>query len=1381
MVNGVRRSKAIKGIGTVGLLLSTSLAVGVKGASSQTAQPALNCYRLGYQAAFQSPDGRHRLAVVGETATSLARSQLVYRDLSWGASPLEVSAFDSPGADGVQALQSFGPGAITNQKVYYAISGEGLRTVDLDSASQRTYLDGQNVVFAVSSPAGEIFANVLTPSGLVVYRLNMNSTVAVQIGVAGDRLLAVDQAGFPIVLRSNATSSEISRIDGTEAGDTLTTFNGSPSGLHLESLDFSWSGKFMVVKIRGSLVVVDLETKSNFRQITWLGTNKVAFVGELLVTAFAGQLLVMNPSLNKRVAFDMSGGKFLKFLLSEGRGFKSQNSETVGIEVWEGDLEGCVRGIFEGRSVNFDRPTIAVLGDSYISGEGAGAYNERPDQAGCHQSIYAWPRQVGAFLGAEVMFFPCSGAVSEQLFRDAQEGSAAPQIKLLSDAVARGGKEPDIILVSSGGNDVGFSDIARNCLKITCSEIPLSVPRTSLAVREIRSAMPGSKVIVAPYPDVIPNFSERPIVDPVNSASFPFSQAFNFAVGVFRTGFSSVPVCQTSLIFGTYGYGVWRKPSKQYRFYLDLENFEIRVKELKESFYGIDGTVESNALRSFIESLNAAVKSGPQDQTFTRGDIGNSFCEDEPGVNGLLKLPSLVANLSDDTVTYEPEVGISEVFDASFHPNRVGHDRLAASYLPQVREALRNTYLSAPAVTERVSNFEFDARWTDGTSDLGPRSFARFAQSPFCAAGYGDNNDLGAVGDIEGKFRITKRRRLTSIRVAEWSKLAPGKEGLPVTFRQEPLPTSDQACVFTGAYVPALGSAPDSRNIATTALSGETASKSLLALRDRVQLRLIGEAGVVNWGEDDPQFGFDGRPLNGFTVQIRNSSGVVQQKAVGPNERVTSFKGLNGRYFASVIPTSSYEIGDRQPDSDWVDFRTYSGPRSVVATASNGRVSVAWQEPLYASRNPTIRYDVELKSLTRTFTFSTPDTKLNLDPTPVPNGVYVASVTAVDSNSTVSPPGISNEVLNKGAVTGDSFMPVPTLRLLDTRPTPIAAGIIQNLTVTGVGGVPENATAVALNVTAVNPLGDGHLRVFPAGTPLPNTSVLNFAGGQSTPNQVLTKVGVNGQVSIYAGNTTDVLVEILGYFIEDALKDQYTPLAVPTRLKTVTLPGAVVGNPTASTVKVQLLGQGGFPLAAARVSKAAVNVGSVNPEGAGHLRVFPTGNELPTTSTNNFAASDSRTNLVLVEPGIGGSISVYNASSNPVTITVDSVGYFSATEGFGFKPINPVRPIDTRIGAPMASADLLEVPVSGVGQVPSGGELKAVVINVAAVNPSANGGLIVVPTPSAWTFHTLKHPAGKNVANLTIVPVGSDGKIRVINDSPGTTHVIVDIVGYVTG
>jgi hypothetical protein len=402
-------------------------------------------------------------------------------------------------------------------------------------------------------------------------------------------------------------------------------------------------------------------------------------------------------------------------------------------------------------------------------------------------------------------------------------------------------------------------------------------------------------------------------------------------------------------------------------------------------------------------------------------------------------------------------------------------------------------------------------------------------------------------------------------------------------------------------------------------------------------------------------------------------------------------------------------------------------------------------------------------------------------------GTYYAKVVS-DETDAAGDIGYTNYAsLGKYTITAeldspvDTFVPVNVTRLLDTRDTaaPILTGSTRNLTVTGgSSGIPANATAVALNVAAVTPVSNGHLRVFPAGTPLPNASVVNFTAGKNTPNHVIAKVGAGGQISIYAGNQTHVIVDINGYFVESAAGSLYTPVANPSTIEFVTIPGATA-NPVDSTVTVQVLGAGGNP--ASGVVTAVVNVAVLNPTTTGHIRVYPADLPAPpNSSTNNFVIDDSRANLVLVNPSSTGAIKIYNAASGPVTVRVDSVGYFGATGG-RFKSVTPIRTFDSRQpsgSAPVIAGDFREVEIRGVGSVPSGGDVTAVAVNIAAVSPAMSGSIDVGPSGAYPSVQNLLHPAGENVANLAMVPVGADGKIRLVNNSDGGTHMIVDIVGY---
>jgi hypothetical protein len=87
--------------------------------------------------------------------------------------------------------------------------------------------------------------------------------------------------------------------------------------------------------------------------------------------------------------------------------------------------------------------------------------------------------------------------------------------------------------------------------------------------------------------------------------------------------------------------------------------------------------------------------------------------------------------------------------------------------------------------------------------------------------------------------------------------------------------------------------------------------------------------------------------------------------------------------------------------------------------------------------------------------------------------------------------------------------------------------------------VPVGATAVSLNVTVVQPTAAGFVSVRPAGAPgAPETSNLNFEAGDITPNAVNVALSAGGAIELTydafgtPGPTADLLVDVLGYFVE---------------------------------------------------------------------------------------------------------------------------------------------------------------------------------------------------------------------------------------------------------
>ena len=109
----------------------------------------------------------------------------------------------------------------------------------------------------------------------------------------------------------------------------------------------------------------------------------------------------------------------------------------------------------------------------------------------------------------------------------------------------------------------------------------------------------------------------------------------------------------------------------------------------------------------------------------------------------------------------------------------------------------------------------------------------------------------------------------------------------------------------------------------------------------------------------------------------------------------------------------------------------------------------------------------------------------------------------------------------------------------------MAAGSTLELQVTGVAGVPSDASAVVLNMTAVNAQAPGFATVYPCGQTRPEASNLNYAAAQTIPNLVIAKPGVGGKVCIYSFAAIDVLADVSGFFPAGS---GFTPITNPTRV-----------------------------------------------------------------------------------------------------------------------------------------------------------------------------------------------------------------------------------------
>ena len=79
--------------------------------------------------------------------------------------------------------------------------------------------------------------------------------------------------------------------------------------------------------------------------------------------------------------------------------------------------------------------------------------------------------------------------------------------------------------------------------------------------------------------------------------------------------------------------------------------------------------------------------------------------------------------------------------------------------------------------------------------------------------------------------------------------------------------------------------------------------------------------------------------------------------------------------------------------------------------------------------------------------------------------------------------------------------------------------------------IPSTAAAYSLNV-AVVPHGPlGYLTVWPTGQQRPLVATLNSLDGRIKANAVIVPAGSNEAISVFATNTTDVVLDTNGYFV----------------------------------------------------------------------------------------------------------------------------------------------------------------------------------------------------------------------------------------------------------
>jgi len=324
-------------------------------------------------------------------------------------------------------------------------------------------------------------------------------------------------------------------------------------------------------------------------------------------------------------------------------------------------------------------------------------------------------------------------------------------------------------------------------------------------------------------------------------------------------------------------------------------------------------------------------------------------------------------------------------------------------------------------------------------------------------------------------------------------------------------------------------------------------------------------------------------------------------------------------------------------------------------------------------------------------------------------------------------------------------------------------------------GIPNTAAAYSLNVTVVPHEPLGYLTVWPTGEEQPTVSTLNSLDGRVKANAAIVPAGTSEAVSVFASNTTDVVLDVDGYFapVSGSTLAFYplTPCRVAdTRNLNGPLGGPYLGGGVPRDFPV-LMSNCGIPNSAQAYS---FNFTAVPHVPLGYLTVWPAGQQQPGVSTLNAPTGTTTANAAIVPAGTGGDIDAFASNDSDLVIDVD--GYFApaGTGGLSLYPVVPCRLLDTRNGNGQFVGKIVVNVVGSVCQPSS--QAQAYVFNATVVPPAPLGYLTLWPDgvqqPGVSTLNAID---GTVTSNMAIVPT-TNGSIDAY--ASNLTQLVLDVSSY---
>ena len=337
-------------------------------------------------------------------------------------------------------------------------------------------------------------------------------------------------------------------------------------------------------------------------------------------------------------------------------------------------------------------------------------------------------------------------------------------------------------------------------------------------------------------------------------------------------------------------------------------------------------------------------------------------------------------------------------------------------------------------------------------------------------------------------------------------------------------------------------------------------------------------------------------------------------------------------------------------------------------------------------------------------------------------------------------------------------------------PGPVAPSAVRCF---AVKGSPGAAAIVNLTPVLAMGAGDGKLVSSDARVNPPVASNVNFGPGTVDPNVAVAKIGVDGEVCFVNSRHSSVhlVADHLGTIAESA----YTPAkasGAPDR-RVDTRRGIGGG-------KVPPSGRQCFSVSGSRGDAAIVNLTPVLADGVGDGQLVSSDVRNPPVASNvNFGPGSVDPNVAVARIGADGKVCFVNSVHTSVHLVADHLGTIAKSAYTPAKASgSPDRRVDTRKGVgggKIGPSGRRCFSVSG-----SPGDAALVNLTPVLAEGFGDGQLVSSDVRNPPVASNVNFGPGSVDPNVSIVPIGDDGKVCFVNSTHTSVHLVADHLGTIS-